>query len=264
MCISTACCTGFEQNGNSVTARFRNGQIAQGDLLIGADGIHSLVRHQMFGDVPMSYAGYVVWRGITDVDISQPVGTESWGKGMRFGCRTTTQGRAYWYATANMPAHQPDDPRGRKAELLARFCDWHTPIPAIVQATNEAHILRNDIVNAAPLKQWSIGRASLLGDAAHALTPNLGQGACQALEDAVTLARLLKRSPSIEAALQAYQERRRKHVYAVANRARRLGEVGQWENPLARSLRNFVVKHHPEALQQRQMRWLFHFDPEEG
>ena len=256
------CCASFEQNQSGVTTRFRNGQSANGDLLIGADGIHSVVRHQLFGDVSMPYAGYVVWRGITDIDIHQPVGTESWGKGMRFGCRTTTQGRTYWYATANMPAHQPDNPNGRRAELLARFHDWHTPIPAILQATEEAHILRSDIANVAPLKQWSVGRVTLLGDAAHALTPNLGQGACQAIEDAVTLARLLKHSASIEAALQTYQERRMRRVYAVANRARRLGEVGQWENPLARTLRNFAVKHHPDALQQRQMRWLFHFDPD--
>ena len=262
-----ACCMDVEQNESGVTARFDNGQSASGDLLIGADGIHSVVRHQLFGNVAMAYAGYVVWRGITDVDIHQPVGTESWGRGMRFGCRTTTQGRAYWYATANMPAHQPDDPHGRKAELLARFHNWHPPIPAIVQATEEAHILRSDIVNVAPLKQWSQGRVTLLGDAAHALTPNLGQGACQAIEDAVTLAHLLKRFDStenskdaIESALRIYEIRRSKHVYAVAKRAQRLGEVGQWENGCARSLRNFVVKHHPDALQQRQMRWLFHFD----
>lgn len=256
-----ACCTHVEQTESGVTAQFRNGRTATGDLLIGADGIHSLVRHQLFGDVSMPYAGYVVWRGITDVDIHQPVGTESWGRGMRFGCRTTTHGRVYWYATANLPEHHPDAPNGRKADLLARFHDWHPPIPAILQATEEAHILRNDIVNVAPLKQWSRGRITLLGDAAHALTPNLGQGACQAIEDAVTLAHLLQQSPSIEAALQTYEERRKRRVYAVANHARRLGEIGQWENGLARTLRNFAVKYHPNVLQQRQMRQLFHFDP---
>ena len=256
-----ACCTGFQQEAHRVTAFFQDGQTATGDLLIGADGVHSLIRKQLFGEVPLRYAGYTVWRGITDLDIDQPVGTEFWGAGLRFGCRTTTRSRVYWYATATMPNHPPDVPNGYRSELLARFRGWGPPVEAILEATEETHILRNAIYNMASLPQWSVGNTTLLGDAAHPLTPNLGQGACQAIEDAVTLAYILARTASISEGLQTYQSRRIPRTRAIATRARRLGEIGQWENKWACRLRNLAAHHLPAALQQRQMRDLFYFDP---
>ena len=255
----SARCVGVRQESDHVTALFRDGREASGDLLIGADGVHSAVRSHLFGDVPLRYAGYTVWRGITDVNIDQQIGTESWGPGMRFGCRTTTRGRVYWYATANIPEHQPDNPQGRKAELQTRFRGWHSPVEAILAASDESHILRNAIYNMAFLKRWSVGRTTLLGDATHPLTPNLGQGACQAIEDAVTLAKLLGSATNIEDALQTYESQRIPRTRAVAACARRLGEIGQWENAWARALRNQIVKHIPDRARKRQMKWLFHF-----
>ena len=108
-------CVQVRQDKSGVTACFADGREATGDALIGADGIHSVVRRELFGDVPMRYAGYTVWRGTSNVAVEQPIGLEMWGKGGRFGCRTTTPGRVYWYATANTPEHAPEDPRGRKS-----------------------------------------------------------------------------------------------------------------------------------------------------
>ena len=253
-------CVQARQDKSGVTACFADDKSVTGDALIGADGIHSVVRQQLFGDAPMRYAGYTVWRGTSNVAVEQPIGLEMWGRGARFGCRTTTPGRVYWYATANAPEHAPEDPRGRRAELLTRFGGWHSPVETILNHSDDAHILRNPIYNMARLNRWSRGRITLLGDAAHALTPNLGQGACQAIEDAVHLARLLPAHSDVETALQAYEKRRMARVYAIAAHARRLGEVGQWENGLARQVRNRLVQTIPARLRQRQMEWLFRFD----
>jgi 2-polyprenyl-6-methoxyphenol hydroxylase-like FAD-dependent oxidoreductase len=253
-------CVHVQQDSGGVTAEFADGSTATGDVLIGADGIHSVVRQALFGDVPMRYAGYTVWRGTSNVPIEQPIGLEMWGKGRRFGCRTTTPGRVYWYATANTPEHVPEDERGRRLELLTRFQGWHAPVEAILNGSDDAHILRNPIYNMARLKQWSVGRITLLGDAAHALTPNLGQGACQAIEDAVILARLLGHCADVETTLKMYEARRMARVYAIAARARRLGEIGQWENRLAREVRNRLAQSLPTRLRQRQMEWLFRFE----
>ncbi len=292
-------CESVTQDASGVTARFANGTKARGDVLIGCDGIHSTVRAQLFGDVPMRYAGYAVWRGTSHVPSDPhgesikddaPPGTEMWGRGLRFGYRTTTPGSVYWYATANVPEHQPDDPAGRQKYLLKRFTGWHTPVETILRGSDDAHILHSDIYNVKPLPHWSVGRVTLLGDAAQALTPNLGQGACQAIEDAVILADLLGQAQSpdcsfawmqdpheienggvpgsavsaslIQTALQSYEAKRLSRVTAIARQARRLGEVGQWENGLLRAVRDRAVTLLPHAIQRRQMSWLFHFDLE--
>ncbi len=172
-----ATCTGFQQDDMEVRAHLADGQEVAGDLLLGADGIHSTIRAQLFGATLPRYAGYTAWRGVAQIAPRQwgeQMATETWGNGRRFGLVPLSQERMYWFATLNTPEGMDDKERGRKQELLGLFHTCHDPVPAVIEATDEAAILRNDIYDRPALHHWSQGRVTLLGDAAHPMTPNMG------------------------------------------------------------------------------------------
>src|SRR5258708_8427857 len=125
---------------------------------------------------------------------------------------------------------------GRKRELLELFHDWHDPIPAVIEATNETDILRNDIYESELLPHWSRGRVTLLGDAAHTMTPNLGMGACQAIEDGVVLGACLKAEADIAAALKLYERRRVRRANSIPPMARLVGHALQLNTPPASTI----------------------------
>src|SRR5262249_2472593 len=129
----------------------------------------------------------------------------------------------------------------------------HAPIEALIQATDRSAILRNDIYDRPPLRVWGSGRVTLLGDAAHPMTPNLGQGACQAIEDAVVLARSLERERDVAAALRVYEAARIPRTRAIVARSRLVGQLGQIQNPLLVPLRNRLMGLVPQSLQTRQL-----------
>jgi 2-polyprenyl-6-methoxyphenol hydroxylase-like FAD-dependent oxidoreductase len=228
------------------------------DALVGADGLWSTVRRTLHGDSTPRYAGYTAWRGVIayagDVRAS-----ETWGRGRRFGLVPLADGRVYWFATANAPEHS-QMPEGDKSELLGRFGRWHDPIPSVIEQTPDSAILRNDIYDLKPLKTWGIGRVTLLGDAAHAMTPNLGQGACQAIEDGVVLADCLAREPDTVEALRSYERARAPHTAMVIERSRRLGRVGQLQNPVATWLRDTLVGALPARSQLSQLAPIVGYD----
>ena len=140
------------------------------------------------------------------------------------------------------------------------FHDWHAPIPGVIQATKAEHILRNDVYEHKHLHHWSRGRVTLLGDAAHAMTPNLGQGACQAIEDAVVLAGCLEAEHNIASALKLYERRRIKRTNSIAQLARRIGQVVQLENGLLSSLRDAVVKRMPTSVLLKSLMWILAYE----
>jgi 2-polyprenyl-6-methoxyphenol hydroxylase-like FAD-dependent oxidoreductase len=190
------------------------------------------------------------------VDLASPpdaVG-ESWGRGRRFGIVPLNDGRVYWFATANAAEHGRDPAGQLKLRLFNAFRGWHAPIEAIIAATPESAILRNDIYDRDPLSRWTHGHVTLLGDAAHPMTPNLGQGACQAMEDAVVLAACLSGTRDVDAALRHYEARRIPRTSRIVLASRRIGDMAQWENPLACALRNLLVRATPTAIAERQMR----------
>ena len=146
-----------------------------------------------------------------------------------------------------------DSPAGRKADVQALFRNWHAPIPEVVEATPAPEILRNDIADRPPLANWGRGRVTLLGDAAHPTTPNLGQGACQAIEDAVCLAADLAGTRDLETALRQYERARYSRTAAITTESWRLGNLCQWENPIGCWLRNRLTSWTPGALSLRLM-----------
>jgi 2-polyprenyl-6-methoxyphenol hydroxylase-like FAD-dependent oxidoreductase len=259
-------CLGFTQDARGVQVRFAEGELGCG-ALIGADGLHSAVRATLFGASEPQYAGYTSFRGVTDdrCGLPESFGGEMWGRGRRFGGCAIDGGRFYWFATLNAPADSGSraEPRASTAEhesaaaqkqdLLAQFAAFAPFVSALIASTPEQAILRTDIRDRPPLSRWAQGRVALLGDAAHAMTPNLGQGACQAIEDALVLARELARHQSIEQGLSAYERARRDRANAVVVTARRLGAIGQWQNPLACTLRDWLLSLMPVSATQRQL-----------
>ncbi|MFI1363490.1 FAD-dependent monooxygenase [Streptomyces griseochromogenes] len=214
------------------------------DLVVAADGVGSRLRGQAFPGHPGPvYSGSTVLRAIT----GRPVGLSSdfeltWGPGAEFGHIAFADGRAEWHAVLNSPPGvRHADPLG---VLRRRFGAWHDPIPALLEATAPEAVLHHDIHElVTPLPSFVSGRIAFLGDAAHAMTPHLGQGACQALEDAATLAAALAAAPSVSAALARYDAERRPRAQSVARAARQAGRMGQQlSHPVAVALRNTALR----------------------
>ncbi|MET9963055.1 FAD-dependent monooxygenase [Streptomyces sp. NPDC006326] len=249
------------------TVRTATGPDLPADLVVAADGIHSPLRRAHFPAHPgLHYLGETAWRTLVDApDLRIPAMSETWGRGERFGVTPLSDGRFYLYATAIVPpGTRSADPR---AELCHRFGSWHDPIPALldrVRRLEPADVLQNDLYDlAAPLPRLHHGRIAWVGDAAHAMAPNLGQGGCQAIEDAVILARLLPPGhttadpASVPAALAAYTATRRDRTDAIRVRARRAGRLGALRNPLATAARDLTLRATPAPLALRAMDDLF-------
>ena len=247
---------GFAREGAGVVAGFADGSEEQGDLLLGADGLHSSVRAQLFGRSAPRYAGYTAWRGIADVGgglVPEGVGLNLWGRGSEFGLASIGRGRFYWFVTRNAPEGEAEDATGRKWEVLDLLRGWYEPARVAVEATEGSKILRNDIYDRDPLGRWGVGRVTLLGDAAHPMTPNLGQGACQAIEDAVVLARCLGDGGEVVSSLRLYEASRIPRTADVVRRSRLVGRILQLENPLLCRLRDAVARRTSARVQLRQL-----------
>lgn len=255
--------------GDHGVARFADGGDDRADLLVGADGIHSVVRDAVFNDntgTPPRYSGYTAWRGVcaASSDLVAPgYVAEIWGLGARFGITSLPDGpqgpRVYWWATANTPrdGREPDE----RAYLLARYAPsaWARPVPQLIEATPAGAIIRGDIIDRSPRRHWSRGPIVLIGDAAHSTTPNLGQGGCMAIEDAPVLARCLHGSASVREALAQFETERFGRTSAVTAESRRLGWLGQRSNPLVCAARDFCFGLASEKVAFKMvLKWTMH------
>jgi 2-polyprenyl-6-methoxyphenol hydroxylase-like FAD-dependent oxidoreductase len=232
------------------------------DAVIGADGLRSRVRAELFGLDEPNYRGYTVWRGIANYNGSVlPRGSsETWGSGKRFGIWNTGQERFTWYGTVNVSKDHRDTPAGRKQELLEAFAGWHDPIPALIRATDESAIFKNGAFDRAPLRRWTRGPITLLGDAAHPCTPNLGQGCCMALEDALVLAKCISGAPSIASAFARYESLRRPRATRLQRRSRMMGQIGQWDNRVLVAGRKAITSLLPAMLFEHNLRKVYSYE----
>jgi len=270
-------------NGDHVLAQFANGHSNESDFLIGADGIHSRVRTQLLDDASPTYRGYAVWRGISPlIPKSLPPATaiEIHGRGKRFGIGPVGLGRMGWWASANAAntseravertgdrkiwkqgENMGSGPlRNTQSDLLRLFEGWFRPVIQLIEATPSASILKTGAFDRPPCKEWGNKRITLLGDAVHPTTPNLGQGGCMAIEDAMVLARCFQKYGADEKALRTYEQLRYRRTLAITRYSRIYGAVGQWENLFARGLRRTAFSLMPDTVARRLMQIVFDYD----
>jgi 2-polyprenyl-6-methoxyphenol hydroxylase-like FAD-dependent oxidoreductase len=222
------------------------------DLVVAADGVHSRLRTALFPDYPgPTYAGYTVWRGIVATEAARRIGiepilSETWGRGARFGVAAINDGHVYWFACEN--ASEGATPAHSLEQLATRFDRWHPPIGQLLAATPPDTLLRHDVYYLkASLTSFVQGRVVLLGDAAHAVTPDIGQGACLSIEDAVTLAAAID-ALGIDDGLHTYDQTRRPRTERLAQTSGKLGHLLQTANPMLAGLRDAVAAAAPSRL----------------
>lgn len=235
------------QNGMAVT--LNNGKEREYTLVIGADGLNSSVRKQVLPDIQPKYAGYTCWRFITPYPFADPV--EWWGPGQRLGLVNIGQGQCYGYATQNAPAGQLDPPAGRAARVRELFAGYPAPADDILHQLRDKDVIHHDLYEL-PRHRWYSGRVALLGDAAHAMTPNLGQGAGMGIEDAIVLAEALRVYGLTSIALETYAAARQTRVKTIADASRSIGLLGQLEHPTLRHWRDAVLSNIPQGVTNAQ------------
>lgn len=257
-------CVRFEEDEEGVTCHFADGKTARGQLLVGTDGIHSVVRGQLFPGVSLRYSGYTTWRGVVKTRDEAALGTtsETWGCGARFGIVRIDEERVYWFSTANVEAGLKLSPAESKSFLLEHFRGWHHPVELLIKSTPAEQILHNDIYDIAPMKSWSRGRVALLGDSAHPTTPNMGQGACMAIESSLAIARCLRESDTLAEGLRRYERERMPRTAWITEQSRRIGRIGQFESRLLCTLRDAVVRLAPDSLAIKQIERAVEHDEE--
>lgn len=254
--------TGYELRADGVDVKLGDGSAVHAGLLVGADGWKSAVRAQLTGDGEPRYAGYVCWRGVCPIP-SGWGGTcgEIWGVGDRFGVIELPGDRLYWFAVATAPAGTPWEPSDAgKAALCERFADYAFDVPKILEATPAEAIVFRDIADRPPRQGWSDGAVTLLGDAAHPTTPNMGQGAAMAMESAVILARALLEAEDVPGALATYEATRRPRTTSITNTSWTIGKMAHWENGAARWMRNLMFTRTPHSVREQQIRKLTSYD----
>ncbi len=234
-------CVGFEQDDAGVRVQLASGREEHGDVLIAADGLRSALRAMLPGATEPRYAGYVSWQAIAHVeDDVVPVGLFRviWGRGARFLFYRIGPEEVYWEGTFAAAAGGGEDVEQRQQAVLERFTGWPAPVQTIVAATAPAAISRADMYDRPVSKQWGVGRVTLVGDAAHAMTNALGQGANQAIEDSLVLGRCLAEESNPAAGLRSYEAERIPRTSKFASMSWSLARASRLHNPASCFLRN--------------------------
>jgi len=237
---------------------FEDNSTIESKLVIGADGIKSVVRNQLFEKSTLRNAKQKCWRGICDIDLPQKYDnelSEAWGKGKRFGFVKISKQKVYWYALTNSKNTNQDE-----VNLTEIFSEFHSDILKIISATGKEQVIASDIIDLKPIYKWQGENVCLIGDAAHATTPNLGQGACQAIEDAYVLGKLFDNGNTLENAFKEYENVRRRKAHAIVHASWRVGKLAQIENGFGIWLRNFVLRNLPKSANKKQMDMIFNLN----
>lgn len=236
-----------------IELHFSNSDSTNAEILIGADGINSMVRKQLFPNSQIRYSGQTCWRGVSKTILDQKHDNrvyELWGNQIRIGISRISPGHYYWFAVALDQPNQKDQKGQTKSKLLTMFKNFDPIVQDILSNTPEDQISRNDINNLNPLQQWHKGNICLIGDAAHATTPNMGQGGAQAIEDAYYLSQFQHINPD-QFIFHKFQQFRQKKVNKIVSQSWTTGKMAHWK--YAQGLRNFMLKNAPTRVIEKQM-----------
>lgn len=245
------------EQGENINLAFEDGTNIEADIVIGADGIKSVVRNQLFAKGNIRDTKQRCWRGVSEFDWTSKYNNEAfeaWGKGKRFGFVKISDNKVYWFAVIN------ESLLGEHKNIDKSFQEFHPEILKIISETPKDNIIFNDIMDLQPITQWQKGKVCLIGDAAHATTPNMGQGACQAVEDAYVIGKLFEQNLSVEEVFSRYEKIRMKKAHYIVNSSWKIGKVAHFENPLAIMLRNALLKIIPDSVNEKQMERVFSID----
>jgi 2-polyprenyl-6-methoxyphenol hydroxylase-like FAD-dependent oxidoreductase len=251
----------FELHEQKVIARFQNGKTVSADLLIGADGIHSKVRSQLLGNKDLRYSGLTCWRGVTDFDLPQKlkaISFELWGRRSRFGFSEISDKSVYWYAVIKSPPGKMETKETIRDKVIEHFQEFASPVIELIETTDSAKMIQTDLYDLSPFRPWVKGNIALIGDAAHPMTPNLGQGGAQAVVDAYVISEELARERNISQAMQIFEERRFKKVQKIVNDAYFFGKLAHIES--GAGLRNAVLRMIPGSITQRSMHAIYRLE----
>ncbi|WP_008313210.1 FAD-dependent urate hydroxylase HpxO [Leptolyngbya sp. PCC 6406] len=229
-------CIEVEQTGDGVTAVFENGHRATGDLLVAADGVRSQIREQVLGyQVEPQYGGYVNWNGLvaTSEDLAP---RDCWviyvGDHQRASLMPVGGDRFYFFFDIPLPKGTPAEPEQYRAVLSEHFQGWAEPVQRLIERMDPTTVARPEIHDVGPIDRLVRGRVVLLGDAAHATCPDLGQGGCQAMEDGLVLAQyLMTTNMGLAYALGRYEGERKERTSAVVTKARKRAEMIHGKDP---------------------------------
>ena len=248
-------CNDVEQDADKVTIHLANGKTDQADCVIAADGLRSTVRQQLFSETRLYYDNRTSWRGVAETQgaVSPGIVYQTWGRGHRFGYTCVDRNHVYWFAVVNLLEGQTPPSTEHKDFLSRRFQGWHHPIKHLIDMTGAENLVETAIYHIEPLERWSRGRITLLGDAAHAATPDMGQGACMAIEDAVVLARSISQEKDLASALNRYEAERKPRTTWIMNQSKAIGRIAQLDNRLLCTIRDFMLAVVPDRITRRQL-----------
>ena len=243
----------LNQQEDKIVAYFEDESTAEGDILIGADGLHSRVR-PFVCNTTLRYGGQTTWRGVASLKLSnqfKSAAYEAWGGKARFGFVEIAQDEVYWYAALTAAAGEKEDVAGMRQRLLSSFSSFADPIPQIIAESEENNIIRTDIFDIKPFQKWFEKRVCLIGDAAHPTTPNMGQGGAQAVEDALSLADALAYAQEVEDAFRLFRDKRIKKASMVTQNSYLFGKIAHLES--GRKIRDFVFRKLPPQISTKQL-----------
>jgi 2-polyprenyl-6-methoxyphenol hydroxylase-like FAD-dependent oxidoreductase len=245
-----------------VKVYFEDGTTSESDILIGADGIHSQVRAHLFGTIPLRYSNQTCWRGIAKMRLNDTKnGAELWGTkgGLRSSYVQINDEEVYWYITKKEKEGTKIPLSNVKNYLNDLVSEFQSDIQKVIQKTDNQAIIQNDLLDLTPLKSWHKGNIVLLGDAAHASTPNLGQGACQAIEDAYVLADCLANSSAskVSEAFLRYEKLRMEKAHFVVKTSLQIAALNNIGGAVGYRLRNGLMRLVPKSVGEKQFDYLF-------
>ncbi len=253
-------CTHITQSKNKIQLHFSDGTIAITEYLIAADGIHSNIRKQLLPDSYERYSGQTCWRGICNTPIAgydYSILSETWGLGKRFGIVPLSEKMIYWFAVNDSRKEEMHWGRKTNQELVDLFSEFHKPVGDIIRNTPMETIFWTNLTDLKPIKKFAFDTILLLGDAAHATTPNLGQGACMAIEDAAVLGSILKKEKYIPKVFTLFEKERIDRTTKIVTTSYRVGKIAQTANPILAGLRNFIFPLLPKSSNENFLAFLF-------